>query len=406
MSALEITTFLETQNLTQEQWDKANIEWATLSKIAENFNSRLDEFERAALSISATLQKQSSVHSVRWRVKNKDHLLAKIIRKRAEGSAKYDNVDETNYDKIITDLVGVRVLHLFKEEWLPIQEFINDSWLIIQEPVVYYREGDNLVQYEGRCKPEKHKAGYRSIHSIITTRPQKKDINIELQIRTVFEEGWSEIDHQVRYPNFSDNEHIAYFLNIFNGLSGFADEMGTFVKSLAKVLLESEQLAKTHKDLRSNLKAAENEKKHQMAELESLAEKNTELQEAIRKFKDADSKVDNINRVESIPDLSYISPAVSSVMEAAMRANGIPSNINEAAMRLNAGIPSNINEAAMRLNTGIPSNINEAAMRLNTGIPSSVMEAAMRANGIPSNINEVVIKDTSKLPNPNESSDK
>lgn len=49
------------------------------------------------------------VHSYRSRIKNRDHLAEKIRRKNAEGRA----INAENILWQITDLAGVRILHLF-----------------------------------------------------------------------------------------------------------------------------------------------------------------------------------------------------------------------------------------------------------------------------------------------------
>jgi hypothetical protein len=54
----------------------------------------------------------------------------------------------------------------------------------------------------------------------------------EVQVRTIFEEGWSEIDHKTRYPYNLDNLILGALLNLFNRLAGSADEMGTFINFL------------------------------------------------------------------------------------------------------------------------------------------------------------------------------
>ena len=64
------------------------------------------ELSNAGESVVKTLQSVAEVHSLRARVKDPDHLLAKIIRKKKKCSIK-------NYAAQITDLAGVRVLPLF-----------------------------------------------------------------------------------------------------------------------------------------------------------------------------------------------------------------------------------------------------------------------------------------------------
>jgi len=93
------------------------------------------------------------------------------------------------------------------------------------------------------CKTIKHKAGYRSIHYIIPVNQiDGNKIACEIQTRTLFEEGWSEIDHRVRYPNFLDDENLKKYLDIFNRLAGSADEMGSYVNSLVDLINVNDEL--------------------------------------------------------------------------------------------------------------------------------------------------------------------
>ncbi|HFQ5110618.1 TPA: RelA/SpoT domain-containing protein [Vibrio vulnificus] len=279
----EYMCFLEKFNFTEEDWKCANVDWDTLEAIKKDFTDRAAEFEQAALTVSAILQKQPRVHSVRWRVKNSEHLVAKIIRKRIEKNPKYDEINSDNYDTIITDLVGVRVLHLFKADWKPIQVLIEGTFDLEEQPRAFIREGDNVEQYAG-CDTEIHKSGYRSIHSIAKTKPFKKDIFIELQVRTIFEEGWSEVDHKVRYPNFSNDPTLIKFLSVFNLLAGSLDDLGTFASELAQFLEEKKQQKLAFDEANQN-------REEQLKKLEKLASENVELKQAIREFKDADNDV-------------------------------------------------------------------------------------------------------------------
>ena len=57
-----------------------------------------------------------------------------------------------------------------------------------------------------------------------------------MQVRTIFEDAWSEIDHTIRYPYDLNNPIFFQFLLILNRLAGSADEMGSFIKFLQKEL--------------------------------------------------------------------------------------------------------------------------------------------------------------------------
>lgn len=229
-------SFLKRNNILNEDWVKSKIDWPTLQKIGADHQAKLEERKESAELFARMIQRCPKVHSVRWRVKDPEHLMEKIVRKTIEGSDKYNeiylgiNVD--NYHDIVTDLVGVRALHLFKDDCFEIDEYLRNLWTTKEQPVYYVRSGDDETTDLERFEIKQHPAGYRSIHYVFETTPLKQKIYTEVQVRTIFEEGWSEIDHKVRYPNFSDNDQVLYFLRIFNRLAGSADEMGTFVKEL------------------------------------------------------------------------------------------------------------------------------------------------------------------------------
>lgn len=184
-----------------------------------------------------------NVHSVKYRIKDSEHLIEKILRKRLEDFS--FSCDITNYYLQITDLVGVRALHLFKSDWLSIHQAILSKWETQGKPVAKYRKGDadDLIKaYEDHgCTTQEHKYGYRSIHYIIESRFYKRPALVEIQVRTIFEEGWSEIDHFVRYPYDQNNPVLLPYLTIFNRLAGSADEMGAYLLHLRNTVSKYEE---------------------------------------------------------------------------------------------------------------------------------------------------------------------
>lgn len=232
--------FLEDSSVKVEDFEKANIDIALLMGIAQDYVNFSADFLQEAEYIAKKLQRCKSVHSVRWRIKDVGHLIEKIIRKRCEAKVakKYQNISIENYKSVITDLIGVRAIHLFKDEWLEVHEHILSYWKPNERVIVYFRDGDDIAKFSGRqCNIVKHKAGYRSIHYIIpVNKIDNNKVACEIQTRTLFEEGWSEIDHRVRYPNFLDDENLKKYLDIFNRLAGSADEMGSYVNSLVNLI--------------------------------------------------------------------------------------------------------------------------------------------------------------------------
>lgn len=267
--------FLKKYNISKADFDKTLLKWEVLVDIFNDFERYRNELEQPAIYLFNTLMKCQSVHSVRYRIKDSEHLIEKIIRKKIEDSN--SNITLDNYKEDVTDLIGLRALHLYKDDWENVHDFIMDKWNCIKTPVANYRNGDadEYVEFfkSKGCLIKIHKYGYRSVHYLIETQPAKMKFYAEIQVRTIFEEAWSEIDHTIRYPYDLDNVIFFQFLLILNRLAGSADEMGSYIKFLKQELTQRE------KEFQSQLK----DKSRLILDLESkvakLGIKEQQLQE-------------------------------------------------------------------------------------------------------------------------------
>lgn len=297
---LSLEDFLERNRISTEIWEASNLSWPSLVKIGLDHEENSERLRESADFFARVIQKFSAVHSVRWRVKKVEHLLEKITRKCAIGVEKYGEISVENYYEIVTDLVGIRALHLFKDECFEIDKELRATWLPIETPIAYIRNGDHddlRKRYEEHnFETKNHPAGYRSVHYVFESQPVKRKVITEVQVRTIFEEGWSEIDHRVRYPNFSDNELVDYFLTIFNRMAGSADEMGGFVQGLAAAIQELEQkILKANQEKDQAILAMENN----LNESESARKQDKESKESIERLKKEVEKLKNSTRTES-----------------------------------------------------------------------------------------------------------
>ncbi|BEU63583.1 RelA/SpoT domain-containing protein [Ralstonia pseudosolanacearum] len=251
MFVLTLDDFLLGNHVTREEWESSGADWSALVEIAKDHELRKDRLQSTAEHYARDLQKMDGVHSVRFRVKDTTHLLAKIVRKLIEKPEEYKQISAQNYHKIITDLVGIRAIHLFKDECVAIDKQIKEHFNITEGPIANIRPGDSDYLYrDNGIEIDTRDSGYRSIHYIVSDSSRKRETYSEIQVRTIFEEGWSEIDHQVRYPNFSDDETLKEFLGVFNRIAGAADEMGSFVRGL------SQTVAKISEPLKGSLQAS------------------------------------------------------------------------------------------------------------------------------------------------------
>lgn len=258
--------FFKEYGISNEVFEGTKLEWTQLTEIFADCKNRYAELLATGRLISDHLSQIKEVHSLKVRVKDPEHLIEKIIRKKVENPAREINLD--NYKTEITDLVGVRALHLFKDDWEQIHKAIVPIWELHELPTVYIRGGDYEECFVGNsCTVVQHKAGYRSVHYLVKSLATKQLHIAEIQVRTLFEEGWSEIDHRMRYPYELDNHILSEYLGVFNRLAGNADEMGTFVRNLKTALEKRERV------FNEQIAEREIEKAKMIKDLKSVTEK-------------------------------------------------------------------------------------------------------------------------------------
>ena len=146
------------------------------------------------------------VHSIRSRIKDLSHIREKIQRK-------WDDKDPISKDNIfsrITDLAGVRVLHLFQEQFQFIHSAIiskveSKDWFLQENPIAYTWDPESVEYFKKfDLSIEKKESFYTSIHYLIRPRSDSY-ICCEIQVRTIFEEIWGEVDHLLNYPQTTTN---------------------------------------------------------------------------------------------------------------------------------------------------------------------------------------------------------
>ncbi|MDR3346663.1 MAG: RelA/SpoT domain-containing protein [Campylobacteraceae bacterium] len=143
------------------------------------------------------------IHSLKSRFKDPEHLKEKLLRKFKEGK----NITKDNLFSQITDLIGVRVLHLHQEQFIEInkaiQEKINSGdWVFAEEPKALTWDTESKKFFQNlNITTEVRDTYYTSIHYLVRPNNPNAVVRCEIQVRTLFEEIWGEIDHSLNYPN-------------------------------------------------------------------------------------------------------------------------------------------------------------------------------------------------------------
>ena len=221
--------FLEKYKISQDQFRKSLITWDTLREIVDDFEAHKNEYLNTVQEYALAIQQCSGVHSLSFRIKETEHLIEKIIRKNGKYAVEGKIITTNNYKDYITDLMGIRILLLFKEDWREVHSFLMKQYseMFIEEPFAYIRKGDSRNLYDGIVIIKEDRP-YRSVHYVIRNAD---GAGLEIQVRTLFEEAWSEVDHKIRYPYNINNEMMNVYLEIMNRAAGMADEMGTFINN-------------------------------------------------------------------------------------------------------------------------------------------------------------------------------
>ena len=141
------------------------------------------------------------VHSCKSRLKDRNHLRKKLLRKLKDGVV----ITPDGLFEHITDLAGVRIIHLFQENFEQIDHVIRrkinaGDWVLGERPTAYTWDPEaeeffKKFDLDVTQKP----TSYTSVHYLIRPRIDSP-LCCEVQVRTLFEEIWGEVDHRINYP--------------------------------------------------------------------------------------------------------------------------------------------------------------------------------------------------------------
>lgn len=198
-----------------------------IDKIVKIYEDEKHTFERFMNAVVDTFKLEPSlniygnpiIYTIKNRLKDPTHLRDKIERKwNIEDPLTPDNIFEK-----VTDLAGVRVLHLYQDQFSILHQHIqkqvdNGDWFLKEPPVAYSWDPESTIYFQDLgLEPKIKDSYYTSIHYVIMP---KADSNIccEIQVRTLFEEIWGEIDHTINYPHPTENNSCKEQLRVLSKL--------------------------------------------------------------------------------------------------------------------------------------------------------------------------------------------
>ena len=132
--------FCKKYNISDKRFRDSRLTWEELDDIVKDFEQKRDEHQDTVKKYVDVIRECPYVHSLSFRVKETEHLIEKIIRKNPDYLKKGDSLSKSNYESCITDLMGIRILLLFKPDWINVHEYLMEQYedVLIEPPIMRY----------------------------------------------------------------------------------------------------------------------------------------------------------------------------------------------------------------------------------------------------------------------------
>lgn len=160
-----------------QQYDEKN-------RLYQSFANEVEHLIRSILESG-----KINCNAITSRLKSRDSVEEKIKRKQG----KYSTISD------ITDIVGVRIITYYSDDVDKIAQIIENEFDVDRENSIDKRES---------LEPDRF--GYCSVHYVVKMSPMRlalceyqafKDIKCEIQIRSVLQHAWAEIEHDIGYKS-------------------------------------------------------------------------------------------------------------------------------------------------------------------------------------------------------------
>lgn len=194
----------------QEFLDYYSAKLPTLKAAAASFNAL----------IHAILSNLDGVNIAKFecRVKTADECVRKF--KRKYRNFVEDQAEDYAIQDYITDLIGVRVVCLYEDEPPAIMARVREYFDVI-----------DITDKTSPMEDSESEFGYKGIHMDLRLNQQQSQLTehqayadqaFELQIRTIIQDSWSELDHKIKYKK-SIPTNLKRRINILSALFELAD---------------------------------------------------------------------------------------------------------------------------------------------------------------------------------------
>jgi ppGpp synthetase/RelA/SpoT-type nucleotidyltranferase len=190
---------------TPTQRQKQLVE-AVVAKLEENRGWITTFLTQIVAAVSGEPRLEPLIHSTKQRVKSAKSLRTKCflkMRKCAEEGTEFTITPENLLERV-TDLAGFRILHLHSKQIESIHPLLVSAfgqWRFeLREAFARTWDDESRALYERvGLKNEPSDRMYTSVHYVLASNSEVR-VTGEVQVRTLAEELWGEVDHTINYP--------------------------------------------------------------------------------------------------------------------------------------------------------------------------------------------------------------
>jgi putative GTP pyrophosphokinase len=216
----------------------------SIETILEQYDQEFEIYSAFCRKVSGLIEEilrenDLHVHSVTYRVKDRESLAKKLTR------------DESHYSSLesLTDISGIRITTYLEDDVDKVAGFIEKEFVIDHE---------NSVDKRALLDPDRF--GYLSTHHVVSLSPERcrlveyrrfPRLKTEIQTRSILQHAWAEIEHDLGYKSTQEVPHdIRRRFSRLAGLLELADqefisirnELSSYEESVPKKIEVTPQL--------------------------------------------------------------------------------------------------------------------------------------------------------------------
>lgn len=211
-----------------------------IDDLANHFIQHKGQFSILIDSLQSNIEHSQTfkklIHSTKSRIKDPDHLKDKLIRKAKEAIARKTlfTCTKENLFSEINDLAGYRILHLHTTQFAKIdlelkKIFQEQQWKIIEGPNARTWDDESRSYFKSiGVETSENPNMYTSVHYVVSPNTSSA-LTCEIQVRTLMEEVWGEVDHTINYPHKSESlscrEQIKTLARVTSSCSRLVDSI-------------------------------------------------------------------------------------------------------------------------------------------------------------------------------------